>query len=164
MRSRRVTTLRLATTADVPLLEQHRRRMWEDMGGFTSQQLDEADPVYRRWLRPRLASGKLLAWIVEERGVAVASGALWLMRIHPRPTHPSGVTPYLLSMYTDPAHRGRGHARRIVRAATAWTKKNGYPRMTLHASEAGRPLYESLGWTRTWEMAFRTNPSAGRRQ
>ena len=65
--------------------------MWEDMGGSSAEQLDAADLVYRRWLRPRLASGKLLAWVVEERGVAVASGALWPMRIHPRPAHPTGM-------------------------------------------------------------------------
>lgn len=137
--------------------------MWEDMGGFSSEELDEADPVYARWARARLASGKLCAWIVEERGVPVASGAVWVMRIHPRPGAPTGLTPYLMSMYTLPEHRGKGHAQRIVRAAMKWSRDNGFARMTLHASEMGRPVYEKLGWERTYEMKRTFTPRAPRR-
>lgn len=147
-----VPRLRIAKLADIPLLVRHRRKMWEDMGGYSKADLDAADPVYARWARPRLASGTLQAWIVEEKSEAIASGALWVMRIHPRPGAPTGLTPYLLSMYTAPEHRGKGHARRIVGAATAWARKEGYPRMTLHASDMGRVLYESLGWVATNEM------------
>lgn len=154
IRSRRVP-LREASIRDLDTLVLHRRRMFADMGGYTEDQLDAADPVYRTWARTRLRRGELMAWIVETKGGPVASGALWLMRVQPRPGHPTGVTPYLMSMYTAPEHRGKGHARRIVRAAMAWTKREKLPRMTLHASKMGRPLYESLGWTRTWEMAWR---------
>lgn len=150
--------LRLATTDDLGTLVLHRRRMWEDIGGFAKRELDQADVAYRRWMRSRMRSGSFVAWIVEERGEPVASGAVWVQRIQPRPLHPTGATPYLLSMYTAPEHRGKGHARRIVQAATRWSKAEGHPRMTLHASEMGRPLYESLGWTRTWEMQLKLMP------
>lgn len=126
--------------------------MWQDIGGYTRTELDAADAVYARWVRPRLRSGTIVSWIVDERGEPVASGSAWVHHVQPRPRHPTGATPYLLSMYTEPAHRGQGHARRIVRAAMAWAKRAGYPRMTLHASDMGRPIYESLGWERTWEM------------
>lgn len=129
--------------------------MWSDLGGHTPAELDAADPVYRRWIRPRLVSGEAVAWVSEARdGTAAASGVLWVQRVQPRPRWPTGATPYLMSMYTEPAHRGEGRARRIVRAAMAWTKAQGYPRATLHASEMGRPIYEDLGWTRTWEMKW----------
>lgn len=143
---------RLATPADLDLLVRHRRGMWEDMGGYSAGDLDAADPVYRRWARARLRSGTLVGWIVEARRQPVASGCVWVQRIHPRPLWAAQRQPYLMSMYTEPAHRGHGHARRILAAATAWVRRQGYPRFVLHASDFGRPVYERAGWERTWEM------------
>lgn len=124
--------------------------MWEDMG--VREDLDGADRVYRAWARTRLRKGTLQAWVAEASGEIVAGGALWLQPVQPRPGFPQGLTPYLLSMYTEPAWRGRGIARRIVQRAIAWCRAQGYPRTTLHASEMGRSVYEALGYERTWEM------------
>src|SRR5688500_1889056 len=112
--------------------------MWTDMRLFTAAQLDAADPVYRRWPRARLKSGELVGWLAEVSGEPVARGCVWIQPIQPRLGWPSGLQPYLLSMYTEPQYRGRGFGKRIVRAATAWAKKQGYPRFTLHASDQGR--------------------------
>jgi hypothetical protein len=37
-------------------------------------------------------------------------------------------------------------------AALAWCRANGIRAVILHSSDAGRPLYESMGFTRTNEM------------
>jgi GNAT superfamily N-acetyltransferase len=74
------------------------------------------------------------------------------MEQQPRPGLPARLEPYLLSMYTDPAYRGRGLASRIVRATMTWARRNGYRRMTLHAAPLGRGVYRKHGFERTWEM------------
>lgn len=126
--------------------------MWEDMGAFDAKLLKTADPVYRRWLRTHMKNGRLTVWIVEAKGAPIASGALWIMQQHPRPNNPTGEVPYLLSMYTDPHHRGKGHAKRIVKAAIKYARAGGYGRISLHASKFGRPVYKKLGFERSWEM------------
>jgi GNAT superfamily N-acetyltransferase len=126
--------------------------MWEDMG--ITEDLDDADRVYAAWARQRLRNGTLHAWVAEAGGEVVGGGALWLQPVQPRPGWPEGVTPYLLSMYTAPEWRGRGVARAIVQAAQQWCRKGGYPRMALHASDMGKPLYEAMGFTPTREMKF----------
>src|SRR5438552_2037585 len=146
--------LRRATMRDLGTLVRHRRLMFHDMGGHTEEQLRASDAPYRRWARARLRSGTLVAWVAEERGEARASGALWMQRVQPRPGWPSGVQPYLLSMYTEPAARGRGLAARIVKEAIAFAARLGVPKMTLHASDAGRSIYERLGWVSGKEMVF----------
>lgn len=157
-------SLRAATTADTSLLVRHRRAMWEEMGIGTSASLAEHDALYRRWIRPRLRNGSLVAWVVEDRaGRALASGCLWIQRIHPRPGNPRCLQPYLMSMYTEPDARGRGHARRIVRAAIAHARRLGLPRMALHASDAGRPVYEREGFKPSGEMHLRLPPRTPRR-
>jgi GNAT superfamily N-acetyltransferase len=144
--------MRRASARDLDVLVRHRRRMWEDIGGYTLPELDTADPVYRRWARTRLRSGALVGWVTEAGGAVIASGCVWIQPIQPNPRWPDGRQPYLLSMFTEPEFRGRGLARRIVAAATTWVAAQGYPRFALHAADAARPLYAALGWQRTWEM------------
>lgn len=143
--------VRRATLRDLAALVHHRRGMFEDMG-IASSPAD--DRRYAAWARRRLRAGTLVAFLAESRGAIVAGGCVWLQPRQPRPGF-HGRLPYLLSMYTEPAHRGRGLASRIVRAATAWCRARGYPKMTLHASVPGRRVYRRLGWTRTWEMEVR---------
>ena len=148
--------LRLATAKDLDVLVRHRRGMWVDIAHFTEEQLDDGDRAYRRWARPRLRFGNLVGFIVETpRGGAIASGCLWMMPRQPRPMVQSLTVPYLLSMFTEPEHRGKGYASRIVREAVRWARAHGYDAVTLHASEYGESIYRREGFTRTVEMRLR---------
>lgn len=153
--------LRPATLDDLALLVRHRRLMWRDISAFSEEELDAADPAYRRWARHRLRSGALVAWVVEEKGGPAASGCAWLQPVQPRPGRPYEVQPYLLSMYTEPAHRGKGHAARIVKAAMKWARDAGHPYVSLHASSFGRPIYEKLGFEAMPEMRATLKPTRG---
>jgi GNAT superfamily N-acetyltransferase len=148
--------VRIATLNDLDLLVVHRRGMWIDIAHFSEEQLAEGDRVYRRWARARLKSGTLVGLILETpKGEAVATGCLWLMPRPPRPMGGGHVVPYLLSMYTKPAHRGRGYATRIVREAVRWARGRGYDAITLHASDYGQSIYRREGFGRTMEMRLR---------
>jgi predicted acetyltransferase len=59
-----------------------------------------------------------------------------------------------MSFYTEPAYRGQGLATLIVKETMNWSRDKGYPWMTLHASAAGRGVYEKLGWEATTEMRY----------
>jgi GNAT superfamily N-acetyltransferase len=146
--------LRRTTLDDLPTLVVHRRRMWEDIGGRTRGELDRADPVYRRWVRREIAAGRFVGFLVENRaGRPLGSGAIWLTPSQPRPGRLAGPTmPYILSMFTEPAARGRGVASRIVHAMIAWATRRGFRRIFLHASEQGRSVYERLGFVPGNEM------------
>lgn len=145
--------IRLATVADMDLLVRHRRGMWEEIFDLPVAQLDAADRVYRRWAKRHMQTGRLVGWIVEDAsGVALASGCVWLSPQQPRPTWPGLVAPYLMSMYTEPGHRGRGHATRIVRECVRWARRKGYPVVLLHASKLGDPIYRREGFRQSNEM------------
>ena len=127
--------------------------MWENMGIKGKTRHTQADKVYREWARKRLRDKSLLAWVVENRaGNAVSSGCLWLQPRQPSPGNSQKFQPYLLSMYTMPEYRGKGLASKVVRAAVDWTKSHKYASLRLHASEMGRGVYKSQGFTRTWQM------------
>ena len=50
--------------------------------------------------------------------------------------------------------RCRGLAETLMRRVIAWAGEAGVHTLVLHASEAGRPLYERLGFASTNEMRF----------
>jgi GNAT superfamily N-acetyltransferase len=46
----------------------------------------------------------------------------------------------------------RGLAKSIMEAMISWCSEQGFAWVSLHASDAGRHLYETLGFTPTNEM------------
>jgi GNAT superfamily N-acetyltransferase len=150
MRHREVR-IRRANLRDLDALIYQRHCVFESMG-CTQSTLERLDRDYERWVRRRLISGSLIGWIVENRiGDIVGGGVLWL-RPNARPPPNPRVLPYLTSMYTEPAYRGRGIASLVVREAIRWSKANGYPTIVLHTSPSAKRFYPHFGFIRTWEM------------
>ena len=156
-------SVRQATLEDLDLLVRHRRSMWNAIAEIPKADLDSADRIYRRWARTQMKSNRFAGFIVDVGGEPVASGCLWLMHVQPRPNWKGTTAAYLLSMFTEPAHRGRGHGARIVREAIRFAKARGIPVMLLHASAFGEPIYTRLGFERTTEMRLFLEPGKRRR-
>lgn len=57
-----------------------------------------------------------------------------------------GATGWLGAVAVAPEHRRDGLGRAIVEAAAVWLRERGARTILLYATEAGRPLYESLGF------------------
>lgn len=148
--------IRRATLKDLDTLVEHRRGMYIEMVKPTKEELAILEESYRKWA-PEMMRRKLFhAYLVTTpEGRPAASGCVWLREVQPAPGRPSGYVPYLLSMYTSPEFRRKGLASVIVKEAMDWAKKNGYHKIVLHASRAGRKVYSKLGWERTWEMEYR---------
>ena len=156
--------IRRASLRDLGLLVRHRRGMWKDIAQFSKADLDAADRAYRHWARTQMKSNRFAGFIVDVDGKPVASGCVWIMHVQPRPNWKGTEAAYLLSMYTEPAHRGRGQGARIVREAIRYAKVRGIHVMLLHASPFGEPIYQRLGFERTKEMRLFLDRGKGRRR
>lgn len=151
--------IRRATLRDLDLLVRHRRGMFEAMGIGNAAQHRRADAFYRQWARSRIRNGTLFGFLAETReGHPAASGCVWLREEQPCPGARPGPVPYLMSMFTEPEHRGRGLAGRIVREAIRFARARRSWKFTLHASRMGRRIYERAGFTRSTEMVWRPDP------
>jgi GNAT superfamily N-acetyltransferase len=49
-------------------------------------------------------------------------------------------------MYTEKEYRNNNFANRIIEKAIQYCKDHGIKRFFLNASEAGRPIYEKIGF------------------
>ena len=158
--------VRRATERDLPLLVRHRHRMFSDIGRRTEREITAHDRVYRAWARRGMRGRRFFAFVVEApQGRAVGSGAIWLQPQQPRPGRLARPTmPYIMSMYTEPDARGRGVATRLVAEMVRWASERGYPRIFLHASAMGRPIYQRAGFENGNEMRLELPDRVRRRR
>jgi GNAT superfamily N-acetyltransferase len=137
-------TIRPATIADLPHILRHREGMFRDMGVVCDY--DALTDASRAWLADAMASGTYVGWVAETTAAVVAGAGLTVLPWPPGPRDASGRLAFVYNVYTDPSHRRRGLARRLMDTLEAWCRAEGIGRIALQASAAGRPLYESMGY------------------
>ena len=140
--------VRPAQSGDAATISCQREAMFLEMG----QVYSEAVARFTAWASPRLASGAYLGWLVEAAGEVVAGAGLMILDWPPHTRDPQPLRGYLDNVYTHPGHRGRGLARALTEGAVAEARSRGIRVVTLHASDAGKPLYTALGFAPTNEM------------
>lgn len=77
---------------------------------------------------------------------AVACASLSFIRIMPTYGHPTGKRAHLMNVYTNPSYRRHGLARKMLDMLISLARERGVTEISLDATEAGRPLYESEGF------------------
>lgn len=122
--------------------------------GRAQADLDLMRAPFCTWLKPRLADGRYFGFIAEDNGLPIAGIGLMVIDWPPHPSHPmDDRRGYVLNLFVMPDRRGEGIAKRLMVAAEEAFTQRGIGYAILHATEAGRPLYERTGWVRTTEMA-----------
>jgi GNAT superfamily N-acetyltransferase len=145
-------TIRHAAIGDAATIAHHRVEMFRSMG-VTSAALDEVERTTQVRLAEQIPSGEYVGWLVECGGAVVAGAGVLLHQYYPTVTNVRGrPTAYILNVYTEPDHRRRGLARRLVATILDWCRAHDIPRVSLHASAEGRPVYEQLGFNSTNEL------------
>jgi GNAT superfamily N-acetyltransferase len=145
--------LRPVRPGDAAAVASHRARMFQEMGDVSDREVPPLEAAARAQLEPLIDSGEYFGWLIETGGEVVAGVGVFLHRLLPRGRE-LGLRQeaYVLNVYTEAAHRRRGLSRRLMEELIRWCRAHGITRITLHASDAGRPLYEGLNFTATNEM------------
>lgn len=141
----------LATLNDIPILVMHHHIMFEEIWALRGFKLDtlqfEAmDKEYEKKLQKEIVNGKCKAWIIKNGKKIVASGAMSIISMVPTPYDSSYKVAYLHSIFTECEYRNRGCAQLISENSIQYCKSQGIKRMILEASDAGRPIYEKIGF------------------
>lgn len=149
-------TIRLATITDSDLdaILYHRRSMFQDMGIGTPEGYEKMQIAFRQWALPRMKSGEFLTWFACDGDTVVGGAGLWHMDWPVGPDGNTNGVGYIYNVYVEPEYRRQGIARRLVQTALDHCAEKKIKRVRLHASDAGRPLYEQLGFLPTNEMIY----------
>jgi len=145
-------TIREATVEDLGEIVRQRRCMFRDMGFEEAASLDAMEATSAPFIKTGLQSGSYRGWLVEIDGRVVAGGGLLILSHPSSPRDPNPQRAWILNMYTEPEYRGRGLAKAVVETSIGWCREKGFAWVSLHASEAGRHLYEKLGFRPTSEL------------
>lgn len=159
-------TIREVELGDLETVAAHRAAMFLDMGRATPDTLEQLKAETRQYLREAIPQGEYIGWLAgpqSEPGRIVAGAGVQVRRVLPFPfkrfdgsTHVAwGSQAVVINVYTEPAFRRQGYARRLMQEVLAWAGAVELESLVLHAAPDGRSLYEQLGFIPTTEMRFK---------
>ena len=125
------------------LVEQRIRFMQDARPDVDAESLRESNRAYYAEAIP---TGECVYFLVSANGRTVGGGGFALRRYAPGYMLRDGVSAYIFNIFVEPEYRRRGIAREIVSRLMDEARQRGIARLDLHATEAGRPLYEKLGF------------------
>jgi GNAT superfamily N-acetyltransferase len=134
--------------------------MFEDMKQGTAAELDRADERAREYFESALRAGTYKGWLAEDvkdvdegaKARVVAGGGMVIVPWAGYPGDKHAARVWIVNMYTEPHARRRGLAKKFVGIMTEWCRAEGFGSVSLHASDAGRLVYEPLGFQPSNEM------------
>ena len=156
-------TIRRATIEDLDIIAEHRARMFDEMGDVSPGTFETLRAKSKKCLPDLLNRGEYIGWLASptERPEIISGGAgVQLRKVLPHPVPPTngegriadGRHATVINVFTEPAWRCQGIAELLLREIIAWAEAEELDCLVLHASTAGRSLYERLGFVATNEM------------
>ncbi|MFE0460313.1 GNAT family N-acetyltransferase [Kitasatospora sp. NPDC058965] len=98
-------------------------------------------------LRQHLGGNRIAAFVVDDQAGSLAACAIGVVhRGLPGPDH-IGVFGQIQTVVTEQPFRRRGYGRAVTEALVHWLSEQGCTLLSLTASDTGKPLYASLGFT-----------------
>jgi GNAT superfamily N-acetyltransferase len=158
-------TIRLASLADVDAIAEHRARMFDEMGQVPPDTFETLRAKSRERLRVFLERGEYVGWLAMPRqhpDIIAGGAGIQLRDVLPHPlsrkNQGNGVAEgrhaIIINVFAEPEWRHQGVAMLLLERIIQWARTERLDRLVLHASKAGRPLYERLGFVDTNEMRF----------
>ena len=132
-------SIRPATIAEVETLVELRLAMFEAMG-IERSELALAIAPMRIYFEQHLPTGAFRVWVAEHQKVPIAAIGLVIHSVPPSPWNITGKVAYIMNLVT------LGIAKQLLLHVLDIVRSEGIPKVSLHASSDGRPLYEQLGF------------------
>lgn len=150
--SRDKYAIRKAVLSDLHILVSHHTQMFKEIRTLQKKDIDQdkykrMEEFQTRKLQDEMPRGLCHAWVIEDENKAVvASGAISIFSFTASPEDPTYTGAYVHSIYTEKQHRGNNLSTLIVKKAISFCRDQNISRMLLKASDAGRPVYEKIGF------------------
>ena len=137
-----------------PLLADNLYAMWRDIGAHSGQIKSDWQEEAAQFIAQGLAMYQLRGYVAVFNGAIVGSAAGQLsISQSPDIWEPDcRLRGYIWGVYVKPEHRGRGIAGSLTQVLMQYLQSQGCTEVRLHASPAGRPVYEKLGFLPASEM------------
>ena len=144
-------TIRDAGVADLESLVAIRmaamRHVYAPYGNFLTDELwAKLEKGVRDFYFECLLNGTHVACLALVDGEVVGSGGMCIYRELPSPENSSGISCYIMNVYTDPEHRHQGIGRAMMDTLINKAHEAGARKVYLETSPAARKLYSDEGF------------------
>ena len=147
--------IRRALPGDLPIIVDYRITMFQT---FVKDAYDwnGVKAYEEKYFAEKMEQRLFAAWIAEtEERKIIACAAVSFYELAPKPWNLESRYAFISSMYTEPEFRRQGIVGKLLEEALEYSRQKGIAYATLHASESGKPLYESHGFSDTNEMRMK---------
>lgn len=149
-----VIKYKTATASDIDLLMSSRLEMLKVVNSL-DEDYQYSDEIIRE-SRDYFLNGDQVTVLAMDGDKVVGCASMSFMRIMPTFSHPTGKRAHLMNVYTSKEYRRQGIAEKMVKMLIDITWQRGATEISLDATEAGRPLYEKLGFKDSTECMVLT--------
>lgn len=134
-----------ATKKDIDDLMTIRLEMLREVNGLSDSY--DYDESFIENCRKNFIEGNQIDILCLENNVPVACATLCYISMMPTFSHPTGKRAHLMNVYVKKEFRRKGIAKKMLGLLIEEAKSLGVTEISLDATEAGKPLYESMGFT-----------------
>jgi len=143
-----MTNLLKATIDDLDTLVRLRLDfLRDDHPTLSEEQTTEIETQLRSYFQSHLPAGDCICRMISVNNEFVAVGMLLIDQRPGNLSFVTGMTGTILNVFTYPAHRRKGYSMRIMQSLIDDARQAGISCLSLSATEAGKPLYDKLGFT-----------------
>ncbi len=93
-----------------------------------------------------ISENTFIAWLALDNNRIVATSGLCFYTLPPSYKNLSGKVAYIMNMYTIREYRNQGIAARLFQRVIEEARGLGYKKISLHATESGKPLYTKFSF------------------
>lgn len=142
--------LRFAALPDIDSLVRLRVLMQLDVHGIAEASADESYSIQvRDYFARAIAAGTYVSTVAEVAGDLTAAAGMVVFQKPPSLRGGSGFVGYISNVYTRPEWRRRGLASGLMKLLVERASTLGLDKLQLGATDAGRGVYEAVGFTPT---------------
>ena len=148
--------IRTATKDDIEDLMNVRQEMLRIVNNLSDSETFDTTLIEQS--RNYFLNGNQTTVIAVDKNKIVGCATISYINIMPTYSHPTGNRAHLMNVYTNKNYRRQGIAKQMVSMLIEEAKSKGATEISLDATEDGRPLYKSLGFTENkeamvWEIS-----------
>lgn len=145
--------IRKAGLRDIDLLMEWRMRVLHEVFTIPNDQpTEELEQANRLYYQSTLGTDGHIACFAYIENEIIGCGGICVYQEMPSPDNPSGQCAYLMNIYTRPKYRRQGVGKDIVNWLLNQALKAGIAKIYLETSEAGKMLYEKIGFINMSDM------------
>ena len=138
---------RKANIDDAAILAKIRSIFLMEANDVTSEiERSSVEIAIKQYLETALENDSFIAWLAIYEDNIIATSGLTFSVVPPSFKCLDGKVAYIMNMYTIPDYRQQGIGTELLKRTVDEARSQGYKRITLHATDMGRALYEKYGF------------------